>query len=175
MTYLENPTVSYHQVRESSGSVVECLMSLGCVLDQDTLIPSLVLVQPRKTRPYITERLLMGCKESNQNYHKVITFQGCVQWGCPDHQRLYEGCYCDKSWLAVWAGSRLLPVWNCKYQHGPRIPHDIPFYPTLTLMIDSYSILIICCLVLHYQHFTTSKTLLGHILTNFRKCYSHIY
>ena len=28
--------------------------------------PSLVLVQPRKTRPYITESLLMGCKESNQ-------------------------------------------------------------------------------------------------------------
>ena len=28
--------------------------------------PSLVLVQPRKTRPSITERLLMGCKESNQ-------------------------------------------------------------------------------------------------------------
>ena len=26
--------------------------------------PSLVLVQPRKTRPYITERLLMGRKES---------------------------------------------------------------------------------------------------------------
>ena len=30
------------------------------------MYPSLVLVQPRKTRPYITERLLMGCKESNQ-------------------------------------------------------------------------------------------------------------
>ena len=28
--------------------------------------PSLVLVQPRKTHPFITERLLMGCKESNQ-------------------------------------------------------------------------------------------------------------
>ena len=28
--------------------------------------PSLVLVQPRKTRPYITERLLMERKESNQ-------------------------------------------------------------------------------------------------------------
>ena len=28
--------------------------------------PSLVLVQPRKTHPYITERLLMGHKESNQ-------------------------------------------------------------------------------------------------------------
>ena len=29
-------------------------------------IPSLVLVRPRKTRPFITERLLMGRKESNQ-------------------------------------------------------------------------------------------------------------
>ena len=28
--------------------------------------PSLVLVQPRKTRTFITERLLMGRKESNQ-------------------------------------------------------------------------------------------------------------
>ena len=27
---------------------------------------SLVLVQPKKTRPFITERLLMGRKESNQ-------------------------------------------------------------------------------------------------------------
>ena len=32
--------------------------------------PSLVLFQPRKTRPYITERLLMGCKESNQGLFK---------------------------------------------------------------------------------------------------------
>ena len=29
------------------------------------IYPSLVIVQPRKTRPYITERLLMGRKESN--------------------------------------------------------------------------------------------------------------
>ena len=28
--------------------------------------PSLVLVQPRKTCPYITERFLMGRKESNK-------------------------------------------------------------------------------------------------------------
>ena len=28
--------------------------------------PSLVLVQPMKTRPFITERMLMGRKESNQ-------------------------------------------------------------------------------------------------------------
>ena len=37
----------------------------GCVLEQE-INPSLVLVQPRKTCPFITERLLMGHKESNQ-------------------------------------------------------------------------------------------------------------
>ena len=51
--------------------------------------PSLVLVQPRKTRPYITERLFMGRKESyqtnkmasvdwdgkNQNKHKLPAHQ----------------------------------------------------------------------------------------------------
>ena len=35
--------------------------------------PSLVLVEPRKTRPFITERLLMGRKESNQpNKQKFV-------------------------------------------------------------------------------------------------------
>ena len=38
-----------------------CVVSL-----RKKINPSLVLVQPRKTCPYITERLLMGCKESNQ-------------------------------------------------------------------------------------------------------------
>ena len=38
-----------------------CVVSLG-----KSINPSLVLVQPRKTRPFITERLLMGRKESNQ-------------------------------------------------------------------------------------------------------------
>ena len=49
----------------------QCLVSLS-----KNINPSLVLVQPRKTRPFITERLLMGCKESNQtktlNLHCVI-------------------------------------------------------------------------------------------------------
>ena len=40
-------------------------MSLGCVLEKN-INPSLVLVQPRKTRHFITERLLIGRKESNQ-------------------------------------------------------------------------------------------------------------
>ena len=34
--------------------------------------PSLVLVQPRKTRPFITERLLMGHKEANQTKAKNV-------------------------------------------------------------------------------------------------------
>ena len=38
-----------------------------CVVSMSKNInPSLVRVQPRKTRSFITERLLMGCKESNQ-------------------------------------------------------------------------------------------------------------
>ena len=56
-----------------SGSVVECLTrdrraagsSLTGVMSKN-INPSLVLVQPRKTRPFIAERLLMGRKESNQ-------------------------------------------------------------------------------------------------------------
>ena len=35
--------------------------------------PSLVLVQPRKNCPFITERLLMGRKESNQQIHHFYT------------------------------------------------------------------------------------------------------
>ena len=42
-----------------------CVMSLS-----KNINPSLVLVQPRKTRPFITERLLMGCKEPNQTNKK---------------------------------------------------------------------------------------------------------
>ena len=37
--------------------------------------PSLVLVQPRKTRPFITERLLMGRKESNQTNKQTNTWE----------------------------------------------------------------------------------------------------
>ena len=38
-----------------------CVVSLS-----KNINPSLILVQPRKTRPFITERLLMVRKESNQ-------------------------------------------------------------------------------------------------------------
>ena len=64
--------------RKRSGSVVECLTrdqrAAGLSLTGVTVLcplarhiyPRLVLVQPRKTHPYISERLLMGRKESNQ-------------------------------------------------------------------------------------------------------------
>ena len=45
-----------------------CVVSLS-----KTYNPILVLVKSRKTRPYITERLLMGRKESNQT-NKYTTF-----------------------------------------------------------------------------------------------------
>ena len=65
-------------LRERSGSVVKCLTwdrgAAGLSLTGATALcpwarhinPSLVLFPQRKTHPYITERLLMGCKESNQ-------------------------------------------------------------------------------------------------------------
>ena len=46
-----------------------CVVSLS-----KNIHPSLVLVQRRKTRPFITERLLMGRKESNQT-NKTIAFR----------------------------------------------------------------------------------------------------
>ena len=62
-----------------------------CVVLEQNINPSLVPVQPRKARPYITERLLMGRKESNQTnnlkgytegsrrsgFHKVCTISHC--------------------------------------------------------------------------------------------------
>ena len=46
-----------------------CVVSLS-----KNINPSLVLVQPRKTRPFITERLFMGRKESNQT-NKIMPFE----------------------------------------------------------------------------------------------------
>ena len=40
--------------------------SLHCGPWARHIYPSLLLVQPKKTRPCLTERLLMNCKESNQ-------------------------------------------------------------------------------------------------------------
>ena len=60
--------------------------SLRCGPWARHIYPSLLLVQPRKTRPCLTERLLMGRKESNQTMKRVklthikasFTFFNCV-------------------------------------------------------------------------------------------------
>ena len=46
-----------------------CVVSLS-----KNINPSLVLVQPRKTPPFITERLLMGHKESNQTKNLLVWY-----------------------------------------------------------------------------------------------------
>ena len=46
-----------------------CVVSLS-----KNINPSLVLVQLRKTRPFTTERLLMGRKETNQSKLKLYIF-----------------------------------------------------------------------------------------------------
>ena len=51
-----------------------CVVSLS-----KNINPSLVLVQPRKTRPFITERLLMGRKESNQTNNILVFIESIVQ------------------------------------------------------------------------------------------------
>ena len=46
-----------------------------------SLYPSLVLVQPRKTRPCLTERLLVGRKESNQTNMSFNSYMSiCTVW-----------------------------------------------------------------------------------------------
>ena len=49
---------------------MQWLSGKGVVSLSKNINPSLVLVQTRKTRPFITERLLMGRKESNQTKKK---------------------------------------------------------------------------------------------------------
>ena len=72
-------TMNGYNIRERSGRVLDsrprgrefephwrhCIVSLS-----ENINPSLVLVQPKKTGPFITERLLMGRIESNQRKHK---------------------------------------------------------------------------------------------------------
>ena len=71
--------------RERSGTVLDwrprcrrfephrhyCIVSFS-----KNIKPSLVLVQPRKTLPFITERLLMGRKESNQTNNQTNSLIG---------------------------------------------------------------------------------------------------
>ena len=50
--------------------------------------PSLVLAQPRKTRPFKTERLLIGRKESNKKKYKKM----CLQMAGTEQATAQENC-----------------------------------------------------------------------------------
>ena len=91
--YVISTTISYiHSFIEIYESTHEILLLLDfsltvkaaprrhCVVSLSKNInPSLVLVQPRKTCPFITERLLMGRKVSNQtNKQTKATPHKCV-------------------------------------------------------------------------------------------------
>ena len=98
--------------------------------------PSLVLVQPRKTRPFIAERLLMGRKESNQtkkNMHlqwimvknnilsTVLPHFGCslfqsVSWVSPIESFLFE------TWNCVVNFKQEPSLWKKSYSHL-KCPH----------------------------------------------------
>ena len=96
--YLNTNNICYHFCInwESNDSVVECLArdrgprvraspaSLRCGPWARHIYPSLVLVQARKTRPCLAERLLMGHKESNRTnkqnklLHKYTAIYTCL-------------------------------------------------------------------------------------------------
>ena len=63
-------SILYSDLRVSEYSDTRSSPSCGPLARH--IYPSLILVQPRKTRPYLTERLLMGLKESNQTKQKDI-------------------------------------------------------------------------------------------------------
>ena len=93
--------------------MVECLTrdgeAAGSSLTRVTVLcpwarhinPSLVLVQPRKTRPYIFERLLMGPKESNQTNKQIYwkPLNWCFTSGedpdeMPHNAAFHQGLHC---------------------------------------------------------------------------------
>ena len=63
-----------------------CVVSLSRNIN-----PCLVLVQPRKIRPFITERLLMGRKESNQTNQTKTMSLNIVQQFMKEMVNIYFG------------------------------------------------------------------------------------
>ena len=69
--------------------------------------PSLVLVQPRKTRPYITEILLMEQKESNQTNSSQSVYR-CVYTHAKLCSRFIFDCECLPGMLTVYVGQHVV-------------------------------------------------------------------
>ena len=56
--------------------------------------PSVVLVQSRKTRPFITERLVMGRKESNQTNKYTAFYTSNLGFAVTTYFHYKKGYHC---------------------------------------------------------------------------------
>ena len=95
-----------------------CVVSLS-----KNINPSLVLVQPKKTCPYITERLSMGCKESNQTNKIMMFYVFCYfSFKINFFERFFQEYHqCETVWTQIWLNVVLGLIWGqtvCKgYMH----------------------------------------------------------
>ena len=87
-----------------------CAVSLNKKLN-----PSLALVQPRKTRPFIPERLLMGWKESNQTNKHYVWCSKPRNWPCYKWIMLLQRNYRK---MTRNIGKYLGATWPCYIQIG---------------------------------------------------------
>ena len=92
-----------------------CIVSLS-----KNINPSLVLVQPWKTRPFITERLLMGRKESNQT--KIIVIELLFE---DDLQIYLHGYQSQKKYFYTMFSSNKDKPYLPLYVH---CAHTLPFF-----------------------------------------------
>ena len=108
-----------------------CVVSLSKTLDPHGLVvgpcarhiyPCLVLVQPRKTRPYITEILLMGRKESNQTKKITAVLVTTQEVAYNDPNCPLADPLRGRQWVQL-----TLTLENHKWFRFPRVFHDAHF------------------------------------------------
>ena len=87
--------------KKGHGFKPHCVVSLS-----KNINPSLVLVQPRKTCPYITERLLMGRKESNQQTNKTKFIKASKAAGVGGAKWVNEVMVSEKDWIAEFTNGK---------------------------------------------------------------------
>ena len=94
---------------------LHCVM----VLEQDTFYTSLIMVQPRKISPCLTERLLMGSKESNQTNKQnlwqfsvifaLLFFFQCVRF------------HPNSNYIATGSGDKTVRMWSVQEGKSVRL------------------------------------------------------
>ena len=125
--------------------------------------PSLVLVQPRMTRPYIIERSLMGRKESNQtNRHftcmcyRKRTYTYAIPWS--NFSTLWSRSDKSHSWLTLvvpWETTNMDFDQDYAYylfvRSGAHLPRGVACLRTWRKRVDTFMLMI-----LKGKHFRTA-------------------